>query len=508
MSPFTTEPAAARAAQESWSRLSVRDRLRPVRALRSLLVERADAICAAIRADIAKPTVEALGSEILATAAALKFLEKRAAKILAPRRVSWRDRPTWLMGSRDVVHNRPWGVVGVIGTWNYPVFLNVGQISQALVAGNAVLWKPSENVPRTSELTQALFRDAGFPPGLLQVLPATREAGPQLTESDVDHVVFTGSDVVGRKLAARLGERLIPSTLELSGCDAMFVLADADVTMAARAAWFGLTINRGQTCIAVRRIFVQRERLDAFAGALAPLVRAEPMRLVLWSQKAQAERLVEDALKRGAVPLPFPLAGAASLLAGGKDTGPGLPGEPTAKGDGEGKPAAVRPTFLLNVPVDATLCREACFAPLAAIMPFDKLDEAVAQARQSPFGLSASIFTADTAKAKELAVQIPAGHVVINDVLAPTGHPATPFGGRSASGWGVTQGAEGLLAMTTPQAVTVRKGTFRPHFDEAAKPDPATEQVLRGLLRLTHARGLGAKLKGLWQLVRGVRRKR
>ena len=102
------------------------------------------------------------------------------------------------------------------------------------------------------------------------------------------------------------------------------------------------------------------------------------------------------------------------------------------------------------------------------------IDEAIAEANQCPFGLAASIFTANVEAAKELAARIPAGHVSINDVLAPTAHPATPFGGRGASGWGVTQGAEGLLAMTVPQTVTVRKGTFRPHFDEAVKPDPAT----------------------------------
>ena len=134
------------------------------------------------------------------------------------------------MGCRDVVHRRPWGVVGIIGTWNYPVFLNVGPgRAGARRRATRCVWKPSENVPRTADLTHALFLDAGFPPDLFHMLPATREAGPQLAEADVDHVVFTGSDAVGRKLAARLGERLVPSTLELSGCDAMFVLADADV---------------------------------------------------------------------------------------------------------------------------------------------------------------------------------------------------------------------------------------------------------------------------------------
>ena len=110
--------------------------------------------------------------------------------------------------------------------------------------------------------------------------------------------------------------------------------------------------------------------------------------------------------------------------------------------------------------------------------------------------------------ARELAARIPAGHISINDVLAPTAHPATPFGGRGASGWGVTQGAEGLLAMTVPQVVTARKGNFRPHLDEAANPDPATMDLLGGLFRWTHARGLREKLRGLRQMIWGVRRKK
>lgn len=129
-------------------------------------------------------------------------------------------------------------------------------------------------------------------------------------------------------------------------------------------------------------------------------------------------------------------------------------------------------------------------------------------ANRSPFGLSASVFTADVAKAQELAARVPSGSVIVNDVLAPTAHPAAPFGGRGASGWGVTQGAEGLLAMTVPQVVTVHKGTFRPHFDEAADPDPAAVAVLRGLMTWTHARGFGAKLRGLWELLKGIRKKK
>ena len=475
MSPFAAELAACRAAQQPWAALSVRDRLKPVRELRHLLVERRDEIYAAIAADIGRPSVEVLATELLPTTAALKYLEQDARRLLKPRRVGF--RPTWLLGSRDTVHRRPWGVVGVIGTWNYPVYLNAVQIAQATTAGNGVLWKPSENVPRTADLTHQLFRDAGFPPDLFVKLPATRDAGPLVAEADVDHVVFTGSDAVGRKLAAKLGERLIPSTLELSGCDAMFVLEDADAVRAAHAAWFGVTLNRGQTCIAVRRIFVHRSKVEEFVAALKPLIAAaKPVALVTEGQRAQFDRVVADAVERGA-----------TALRGGGST----------------------PTVLVNATPDMAVCREASFAPVAAVISFDSIDKALSLAAACPFALAASIYTCDSRAAESLAPRIPAGSVTINDVLAPTAHPATPFGGRGSSGWGVTQGAEGLLAMTTPQTVTVRKGKFRPHIDEAVKPDPdSTADILGGLLRATHGRGWREWFGGVRQMIRGVRRKK
>jgi acyl-CoA reductase-like NAD-dependent aldehyde dehydrogenase len=468
--PFAAEAAACRAAQQAWSRLSIRQRLQPIRELRHLLVERADEICQAVAADIGRPAVEVVGSELLPAAAALRFLEQEAARILKPRKIRRRLRPTWLFGCRDAVYRRPWGVVGVIGTWNYPIFLNAGQIAQALAAGNGVLWKPSENAPRTAELTHRLFLESGIPANLLATLPATREGGAQLAEADADYFVFTGSERVGRNLARRLGERLIPSTLELSGCDAMFVLEDADLDLAARSAWFGFTLNRGQTCIAVRRIFVHRSLAADFVKRLRPLLDdAEPMPLVTPGLAAQANRITGN-----------------SAIGG-----------------------AVRPTLIENATVEMAICREAAFAPIAALIPFDTVESAVSLAARCPFGLAASIFTKDTQMAEQLAGRIAAGHVAINDVIAPTAHPATPFGGRGASGWGCTQGAEGLLAMTSPQAVSVRKWTaFRPHVDDSIAADPATLDVLQGLLRASHGRGFRGWLGGIRQLYRAIRKKR
>jgi len=171
-------------------------------------------------------------------------------------------------------------------------------------------------------------------------------------------------------------------------------------------------------------------------------------------------------------------------------------------------PPAVFPTLLLNAAPDAAVCREAAFSPVGAVLPFDDVDTALSQAAASPFGLGASVFGADTRAAVELAARIPSGSVAVNDVIAPTAHPETPFGGRGASGWGVTQGPDGLLALTVPQVVTVRRGRFRPHVDDAVAPDPAaTADVLQGLLRASYG-GWGEWWGGLRQLVRGVRRKR
>jgi acyl-CoA reductase-like NAD-dependent aldehyde dehydrogenase len=474
--PFADETARCRVAQADWFHRPVRDRLRLVRELRHLLVEEADTLTAAVEADVGRPPGEVVATDLLPTAAACKYLLTDAERILRPKKVG--RRPLWLYDCRDVVHRRPHGVAGVIGTWNYPVFLNAVPVLHALVAGNGVLWKPSELAPRTADVLHGLFRRAGVPDGLLRLLPATRDAGPQLADADIDFLHFTGSDAVGAKLAARLGERLVPSVLELSGVDAVFVLPDADVRLAARAAWYGATLNAGQTCMASRRAFVHRDVVERFAAELRPLVEmAAPVRLVMPGQAEQARRLQKDAEGRG-------LQAARGLAAGG---------------------AGTTPAVVFDATPDLALCREAAFAPLLAVLTFADTDQAVAMDRACPFGLTAAVFTADPRAAGGLAARLRVGAVVVNDVIVPTAHPATPFGGRGRSGWGVTQGEEGLLAMTAPQVVTRRLGTFRPHIDSHLAGDTSGD-VARGVLRMSHGRGLAERWRGLRQMLGGMRR--
>lgn len=469
------EVAACRKAQRAWADLPVRDRLAPVRRFRALLVERSDELTAAVEADVQRPPNEVLGSDVLPLAAAAKFLQRKAARILKARRV--RGTPLWLFGEKDWVHRRPHGVVAVIGTWNYPLLLNGVQILQALVAGNGVAWKPSEHGDRSAAVLHGMLLEAGVPAELFRRLPSTREAGSKLLESDVDYVTFTGSAAVGRQIGKRLGERLIPSALELSGCDAMFVAGDADPEFAAKAAWFGVTLNRGQTCLAVRRIFVERPLLETFVEALHRHVeQATPVSVVTEAQVLQAEKLFTDAIARGARPL--------------DDSRPIRHGE-----------RQVLPQVLLHDSTDMEICRVDCFAPIAAVIPVASLEQAVEMDAGCPYALGASLFTGDMKRAERLAPQLRTGSLSVNDVIAPTAHPETPFGGRGASGWGVTQGAEGLLAMTVPQVVSYRGGRYRPHYDGAPGG------LLRGLLAVAHAPTLRGRLGGVWQIVRGARQK-
>jgi acyl-CoA reductase-like NAD-dependent aldehyde dehydrogenase len=283
-------------------------------------------------------------------------------------------------------------------------------------------------------------------------------------------------------IARRLGERLISSTLELSGCDAQFVLADADVSLAARAAWFGATLNRGQTCIAVRRALVQRPVYPAFCAALRELaVTAPPLPLALPSQGRQAERLVREALAEGGRLLVEP-------------------------GEGADADGACRPAVVVDANPRMALCREAAFAPVMAVLPFDTVEEALSMDAHCPFGLGSSVFTRNPEAARQLAARLRTGAVTVNDVIAPLSHPATPFGGRGESGWGTTRGAEGLLEMTVAQVVSVKGGGFRLHYELAAGGQAAAQEgLLRGLLESSHAPTWGRRLRGWWRLIRAAR---
>lgn len=260
---------SARAAQAQWAARPLRERLRVIRALRHRIAAGARDLARAAGAD--RPEAEVLSAEIVPLAEACRFLEREAPRLLATRRLGAAGRPAWLAGVEAEVRREPVGLVLVIAPSNNLVFLPGTQTAQALAAGNAVLWKPGRNGLAAARVFAALAAEAGLPAGLLTVLGEAPEAAREAIAAGVDKVLFTGASSTGREVLAGLAHRLTPAALELSGCDALFVLPGADLDRVARAVRFGVTLNGGATCIAPRRIFVPH--------ALAPALEEKLRRL-------------------------------------------------------------------------------------------------------------------------------------------------------------------------------------------------------------------------------------
>ena len=306
--------ATAGTAQRTWAATPLRARLRCVRALRHGLAAHAAELGRRAAAVSGRPLAEKLVSEVLPLADACRWLEDHATEVLAARHGGRAGRPFWLQGATFVVHRQPHGVVLVIGPGNYPLFLPAVQILQALVAGNAVLLKPA---PGTREVATA-FADlafaAGFDPQLLTVLPTEVAAARAAIAAGVDKVIFTGSSENGREVLAQLAASNTPAVMELSGADAVFVFADADLDLVVAALRFGTRLNAGETCIAPRRLFVAdavapelRRRL-AEAGVAAPPLRR-------FSGAEEARQLASTPMALGASIFSRDVAAAEALAA-------------------------------------------------------------------------------------------------------------------------------------------------------------------------------------------------
>ncbi|MEM8681139.1 MAG: aldehyde dehydrogenase family protein, partial [Planctomycetota bacterium] len=247
---------SARAAQLKWAALSLSRRLRRVKRLRHQLVRHTSQLLNAIEYPGRTLHSETLAAELIPLADACRFVERAAKQILAPRQASSRLRPLWLSGVTVEQARDPWGVVLVVGAANYPLFLTGVQTVQALVAGNAVLVKPGEGASACTTVLQTAIARAGFDPQLVQRLPESPDYVASSIRAGVDKVVLTGSVPAGRAISQLAAEAMIPVTLELSGCDPVFILEDAVLEQVAQSIAFGLTFNQSATCIAPRRVFV------------------------------------------------------------------------------------------------------------------------------------------------------------------------------------------------------------------------------------------------------------
>lgn len=419
----------ARTAQVSWALLPVEERCERILKLRDVIVDRAEELVELLARECGKPRAEGLTHEVIVTADLATYYAKRAPRLLAPREIELH----LLKHRRSYVHYAPRGVVGIIAPWNFPFVIPMGDSITALLAGNAVVLKPSEVTPLIGVKCKELFDASGLPPDLFQVVTGDGRTGAALIDARPDKVVFTGAVSTGRRVAAACGERLIPCTLELGGKAAAIVCADADLERTARALVYGGFANSGQICISVERVYAHEALYEQLVERVVQLVgelrQGDPVAgdvdvgaIIFDKQLEVAKTLIADALGKGG-----------QLKAGGKQVvGPG---------------SFFEPTVLAGCTQDMAVMREEIFGPIVPIMRVSDDEEAVRLANDSHLGLMGYVFTRDRDKGRRLAERVRAGTVMVNDVLTAYAAPEAPFGGVKDSGFGRVHGEEGLRDM-------------------------------------------------------------
>jgi len=438
---ITTAVARARIAGGAWADLGLPARLAVIGCVRRLVARDA----AALASTVARAPADTLVAEVLPLAEAARFLLRQAPSLLAPRRPRG-GRPLWLLGVRSRIHREPHGVVLILAPGNYPLFLPGAQALQALAAGNAVCVKPAPGCEAPMQALAGLLREAGLPDGVFQLLdPAMGEAA---VRGGFDHVVLTGSAETGRRVMEAAAATLTPTTMELSGSDAVFVLPGADLDLVASCLAYGLRLNGGATCIAPRRVFVMQADAAALEAKLLARLPGIPLAAVPPDVVVRLSALVDQAVADGA--------------------------RVASTGDG-------RPTVVADTRPGMELLQQDVFAPWLALAPMADPEAALVAAADCPYALGASVF-GPTTTAQAMARRVFAGSVCVNDLIVPTADPRLPFGGRGRSGFGTTRGAEGLLGMTVAKTISERHGRFRPHLSAPAKNEAAQFAGMTALL--------------------------
>ncbi len=504
--------AVARAAQRDWAAQSLQQRLQILRKLRHEIAADpaalAETVPTRMPGALHRTVAATLVAEVLPLLEACRFLEREAAFILAPRHESAGSRPIWLRGVSVESRREPFGVVLILGPANYPLFLPGVQVLQALAAGNAVLWKPAPGVDGCASALRRVGIACGLNPGLLTVLDtdpkaatALMRAGPGLAP---DKVILTGSATTGRAVLRELAQTLTPATMELSGCDAVFVLEGADLGRVVDAIAFALRVNGSATCMAPRRLFVA----DAVANQLVPRLTAalesDPFTL---HARSAAQVRPKDGPEDGPGDAPGEKSGErsrelpAEVLLLPQHTRlllSDLVSEATLYGAKLLLPGAGgSPTLVDRVTPEMRIAKADIFAPVLSILRVPDTEAALAAHRACPYVLTAAVF-GPPREAEALATRIHAGTVLINDLIVPTADPRAAFAGRGESGFGSTRGREGLLAMTQPKAVLRQRSRSRRAYQPTG---PAHLPFFAGLAQMLHARPWRTRLAGLRQLI-------
>lgn len=437
----------ARQAQEAWSRLSFRERARFVLRAREIVLAQVDEIAALVSRETGKPHAEATSMEIVPTLDLMHYFARNTERVLRRQKIGIGQYG--LMGRSSYIVYKPFGVVGIISPWNFPWATPLDEVVMALMAGNAVVLKPSELTPLTALKIGEVFREARLPEGLLEIVTGDGSTGAALVDAGVDKIMFTGSVATGKRVAEMAARHLTPVVLELGGKDPMIVLEDANLANAARAAVWGGFCNAGQACASIERLYVH----ESIAKEFTELVVSETRKLKLGPPAAEevdlgamtnerqlhiVENHVQDAIERGA-----------HIETGGRRV---------KNTDGWFH----EPTVVTNVDHSMEIMRDETFGPVLPIMTFKTDEEALRLANDSIYGLTASVFTSDIARGRRLAEQIDAGTVMVNEVVYTHAIAQTPWGGVKQSGYGRTHGRLGMMELVTPQHIHVNRIAWLP----------------------------------------------
>ncbi|OBK68939.1 hypothetical protein A5653_01925 [Mycobacterium colombiense] len=420
-----------------WSQTTADERAKLLEALGQALLSRSDAIGQTISQENGHPIATSTLIQALSPVALTHYFAQVAREFdfdPAPR--------TGLEGNPVLVTREPLGVAAAVVPWNVPLAIALLKLAPAIAAGCAVVLKPDPHTALDARFLVEAVNEAGFPPGVVNIVPAGRAVSEYLvTHPGVDKVSLTGSAVTGRRVGALCGELVRPCTLELGGKSAAIVLGDAAVDQVVTGLLPGMTMINGQACVAQSRLLVPASRaaefVDAFAtafgelrlgNALDPETEIGP--LVSAGQRDRVVGYIERGVTDGA-----------RIAAGGQAT------------DVDGKGYFVQPTLLTDVHPDCVVAQEEIFGPVVTVLTYDDVDEAVAIANNSQYGLSGSVWTADVDRGVEVARQVHTGTINVNYFAIEV---AAPFGGYKSSGLGRENGPEALDAYLQYKSIGVR----------------------------------------------------
>ena len=459
--------ARARRAQGEWQAKSFKDRAKVLRRFRDLLIDEQDRLADIVTSETGKPRGDVFGNELFYVCDAIGFWTKNAERWLKERKI----RPHLLKLKRVLSTYQPLGVVGIISPWNFPLVLTAGDAVPALMAGNAVIIKPSELTPFTALFVAELAQRTALPNNLLQVVIGGAETGEALI-GNVDMISFTGSVAVGKHVMRCAADRLIPISLELGGKDPMIVLNDADLERAANACVWGALMNCGQVCTSIERVYVEEQVYQKFVekvvervGQLRQGRSDDEVELGSMSSEEQLKKViaqVDDAVTKGA-----------KVLMGGR-TNPSFPGH------------YYEPTILINVTQDMSIIQDETFGPVIPIMKVNNADEALSLANDSRYGLDAIVFSRDRAKARQIAQRLYTGTVCINDGLVNYIIPEAPMGGVKESGFSRRHGREGIRKYCYQKTIVIDRFGMKnemPWFPSSRKKTAQMRRMISLLWR-------------------------